>query len=142
MNKKNVHLVVVIVIIIILAFFIVNVEVIFGEITGAAVTEVKGCPESVQGNNESVLKIKYFHSPYCVWCWLEEPILKKLIKEKGNLFSIEKYDIRFCSEAKKYGFTKTPSFVFIFNNTEEFLYQGFADESYLTNLICEVSEGC
>lgn len=102
------------------------------------------CPYEVEGNNASDFVIKYVDSPYCFWCWLEEPILKKLVIEKGNSFRLERYDINKCTEiVKKYGFSGTPSFVFsLENETKEYTHFGFIDEDKFFKLICETTGDC
>ena len=48
------------------------------------------CPYKTEGNLTADLIIKYIDSPYCVWCWIEEPVLKKMIETKGDLFKDRK----------------------------------------------------
>jgi len=102
------------------------------------------CPYEVEGNLNATLVIKYVDSAYCIWCWLEEPILKKAVAEKGDLFMLEKYDIKYCSEiVNRYGFSGTPSFVFGLNEgSKEFTHWGFLSEEKLNEVICGLSEGC
>jgi len=102
------------------------------------------CPYKVEGNISSNLIVQYVDSPYCFWCWVEEPILKRMVAAKGNLFSLEKYDIRHCSDiVTKYGFSGTPSFVFALKNeNKEFTRVGFIPEEGLNEMICRLSKGC
>ncbi len=102
------------------------------------------CPYKVEGNLNATLVIKYIDSPYCFWCWIEEPILKKLVATKGNSFKLERYDIRYCTDiVRKYGFAGTPSFVFSFGDgIKEFIHSGFIDEQGLNRIICGVTEDC
>lgn len=104
----------------------------------------KECPYSVQGNPEADFVIKYIDSPYCTWCWFQEPILKKAVKEKGDSFKLEKYDIRYCSEiVNQYRFSGTPSFVFVTEeDKKEFSSTGFIPEKNFFGLICEVTGDC
>ncbi len=104
----------------------------------------KSCPDKIEGNSDAPLKIKYFESPYCVYCWLEEPKLKSLLKEKGTLFSLERYDLRFChNQTKKYGISGTPSFVFsLENGSKEYTHYGFLEKEQLEKVVCEVTEAC
>jgi len=107
-------------------------------------TDRMNCPYGIEGNLNTTLVIKYIDSPYCVWCWFEEPILKKVVEEKGDLFMLERYDIRYCSEiVNRYGFSGTPSFVFGLNDgSKEFTHWGFLSEEKLNEVICGLSEGC
>ena len=102
------------------------------------------CPYSIEGNQNAALTIKYVDSPYCLWCWLEEPVLKKAVETKGELFVLEKYDIRYCNDiVMKYEFSGTPSFVFsLRNSTKEFTHWGFLSEEKLDDVICGLSGGC
>ncbi len=102
------------------------------------------CPYGVEGNPNADLVIKYIDSPYCIWCWFEEPILKKAVAEKGDLFMLERYDIRYCNDiVRKYEFSGTPSFVFsLRGGSKEFTHWGFLPEEKLNDVICGLSEGC
>jgi thiol-disulfide isomerase/thioredoxin len=104
----------------------------------------KTCPYEVEGNLDADLVIKYIDSPYCVYCWLEEPILNRLVETKGDSFRLERYDIRYCNEiVEKYRFSGTPSFVFSMEDgTKEFLHYGFIGEKDLSNVICEITGDC
>jgi len=102
----------------------------------------KLCPYTVEGNKSASLKIKYFDSPYCFYCWLEKPILKRSLEAKGTLYNIEKYDIRYClAEKKRYNMPGTPGWVFI-SEKKEFPTYGFIEEERLNSIICELSGGC
>lgn len=107
-------------------------------------TNSADCPDKIEGNQNANLVIKYVESPYCIWCWFEEPILKKAIAEKGDLFMLERYDIRYCGEiVEKYGFSGTPSFVFSLKDSgKEFTHWGFLPEEKLNEVICGLSKGC
>ena len=102
------------------------------------------CPYGLEGNQSANLIVKYVDSPYCFWCWVEEPILKRAVATKGNLFMLERYDIRYCSDiVMKYGFSGTPSFVFALrNSSKEFAHMGFIPEETLNSVICDLSGGC
>lgn len=102
----------------------------------------KECPDRIQGNPNATLLIKYFESPFCPYCWMEEPILKDLLKRRGNLFTLERYDIRYChDETRKYRIAGTPSFVFsLKNETREYTHYGFIEKEKLENVICSVGE--
>jgi hypothetical protein len=102
----------------------------------------KLCPYTIKGNINATLNVKYFDSPYCFYCWMEQPILKRALEEKGHLFNIKKYDIRYClEEKKKYNMPGTPGWVFI-NKDQEFPTYGFIKEVNLNKIICELSGGC
>lgn len=102
------------------------------------------CPFVVFGNKESDLKIKYFETPYCFYCWLEKPILERLVQDKGDIFHLEKYDLRYCKEeANKYNIRGVPSFVFGINNqTKEYTTYGFIPEDKLNSIVCELTAAC
>ena len=102
------------------------------------------CPYSVEGNTSASLVIKYIDSPWCSWCWLEEPILRRLVERKGNILSLEKYDIRKCADAiRQYQFSGTPSFVFsVDNSSKEFPHTGYIDEPTFYKIICEITGDC
>lgn len=103
-----------------------------------------GCPYKVEGNVNASFTIKYIDSPYCFWCWLEEPILERLVAAKGNSFKLEKYDIRYCDDiVDKYRFSGTPSFVFGLEGEEkEYSHSGFIPEDDLNEIICKATGDC
>lgn len=98
------------------------------------------CPDTVEGNLNATLTVKYFYTPYCPYCWLEAPILDELVKEKGSWFKLERYDFRFCNEAELHRIPGVPSFVFITNETEK-LMPGFMSKERLLNAVCLLT-GC
>jgi len=101
------------------------------------------CPYKVEGNLSSQFVIKYIDSPYCVWCWIEEGVLKEVIAEKGSLFKLERYDIRYCPIARDYNISGTPSFVFsLEKENKEYVHTGFVSKSQFSKIICEVAEDC
>ena len=104
----------------------------------------KNCPYKTEGNLNADFVIKYVDSPYCIWCWLEEPVLKKMVETKGDLFKLEKYDIRYCTEiVSKYKISGTPSFVFsLENGTKEFPHMGFIGEVDFADIFCDVIGDC
>lgn len=101
----------------------------------------KECPEKAEGNADANLKIKYFGNKFCVYCWVEQPIIDKAVKEKGNSFSIEYYDNRHCGNFKSYGFLGIPGFVF--ENKEGMQrFQGYMGEEDFNKIICDMGGGC
>lgn len=100
----------------------------------------RDCPEAVQGNAQANLKILYFESPFCPYCWKEEPILRSLLERKGDLFSLERYDVRYCTEqTARYSIRGTPSFVFTLQNeSAEFPVYGFIDAQKFEAIIDEM----
>lgn len=104
----------------------------------------KECPDRIEGNVNATLLIKYFESPFCFYCWLEEPILTDLLSRRGNLFTLERYDVRYChNETARYKVSGTPSFVFsLKNETKEYVHYGFIDKRKLEGVICEADGGC
>ena len=100
------------------------------------------CPYEVHGNPNATFTIKYIDSPYCIWCWFEEPILQGLLDEKGDSFKLEKYDIRYCNEVvQKHRFSGTPSFVFS-QDGKEYAHTGYLEEEALVSVICSATGDC
>ena len=97
------------------------------------------CPDAIQGNVNANFKIKYFYSPFCHYCWKQEPILRDALKTHGNSFSLERYDIRYCkNEVARYKVSGTPSFVFILKNeSKEFPSYGFIPKDKFEAIIKE-----
>jgi thiol-disulfide isomerase/thioredoxin len=95
----------------------------------------KLCPYLAQGNMSASLGIKYFETPYCVWCWIEKPALDRLAENKGSLLRLERYDMRYCrNEADKYGIVGVPSFVFI-TAEKTGAYYGYIPEKRLNEVV-------
>ncbi len=137
MSKKKERLYVIASLIVIIAILYMSFD--FGNSS-----DRKTCPYKVLGNPEADFVIKYIDSPYCVWCWLQEPILKKAVREKGDSLRLEKYDIRYCTEiVKKYQFSGTPSFVFSLTSEEkEYSHMGFIAEEDFNKIICGATGDC
>ena len=143
-----------IILIIVLAIITINA----GAILNNDGYDKKQCPFVVLGNKEAALKIKYFETPYCFYCWLEKPILERLVQNKGSIFHLEKYDLRYCKEeANKYNIRGVPSFVFGTNNNNvtndnkdntdniqinEYTTYGFIPEDKLNAVVCELTAAC
>jgi len=105
--------------------------------------EVNGCPNAVAGNKESVFKIKYFYSDFCGWCKRQDPILNQLLKEKGNLFSLEFFNIDDCErEFMRYEAIRVPTLVFKVNGFDEIIHPSFIYKKDLKKLICKANGGC
>ena len=101
----------------------------------------KECPDKVEGSNTS-LTIKYFYSPFCIYCWIEKPILKDIVKEKGSLFTLEHYDTRYCKDAVyQYQIIGIPSFIFAAKEKEYGLV-GYLPKEKLNEVICTLTGGC
>ncbi len=100
------------------------------------------CPDTIQGNVNANFKIKYFYSPFCLYCWKQEPILRDMLKTYGSSFSLERYDIRYCKEeVVKYKVSGTPSFVFVLRNeSKEFPSYGFIPKDKFETVIKELSD--
>jgi len=97
------------------------------------------CPEIIQGNKNANLKIKYFYSPFCPSCWRSEPLLNELVKNQGDLFSIEKYDIRYCTEVtEEYKIYQVPSYVFILQN--ESVNYGFISKDKFEEILFDLTK--
>lgn len=134
MNKDSIYAIVTWVIVIALLFT-------FSFFRNADISNVR-CPEKILGNESAKFSIKYFESPFCVYCWFEEPIIKSLVKEKGDLFSIAYYDIRYCNdEVDKYQITGTPTFVYSMGG-KEYVEYGYTVKEKVLMIICEGSGGC
>lgn len=103
----------------------------------------KDCPETVAGNEESIFKIKYFYSDFCGYCKKQEPILIELLKEKGDLFYIEFFNIDYCGkEFIDYGAIRVPTFVFKSGDFDEIIHPSFVYKKDLKNLICKANGVC
>lgn len=101
------------------------------------------CPDSIQGNQNANLKIKYFYSPFCPSCWRSEPILNEVVNNQGNLFSIEKYDIRYCTKVtEEYKIYQVPSYVFIpQNESKESVNYGFIPKDKFEEILFDLVGG-
>ena len=101
------------------------------------------CPDIIQGNQNANLKIKYFYTPFCPSCWRSEPFLNELVKKQGDLFSIEKYDIRYCTDiTKEYKIYQMPSYVFILQNeSEESVNYGFITKDKFEEILFDLTRG-
>ena len=152
-NQDKKFVLAAIILIIVLAIITINA----GTILNNDGYDKKQCPFVVLGNKDANLKIKYFETPYCFYCWVEKPILEKLVKNKGNVFNIEKYDFRYCTEeASKYNIHGVPSFVFGIknkindsndsnnqeSNLKEYTTYGFIPEDKLNAIVCELTNSC
>ncbi|MBS3145483.1 thioredoxin family protein [Candidatus Woesearchaeota archaeon] len=102
------------------------------------------CPSTILGNQDANFQIKYFYSSNCLHCMGEEIAINSLIREKGNIFSVEKYNIEFCSdEASKFGVVSTPSFVFFDKKTNEyFTRNSYLPRDALENTVCKSTGSC
>lgn len=110
----------------------------------AASSKNDGCPYEILGNPNASLTVKYFGSPFCVYCWIEEPILKDLVAEYPDNFAVEKYDVRYCTnETARYGIVGTPGHVFQYENrTKEHVQIGLIQERQWRALLCEMAGAC
>ena len=101
------------------------------------------CPDIIQGNQNANLKIKYFYTPFCPSCWRSEPFLNELVKNQGDLFSIEKYDIRYCTDiTNEYKIYQMPSYVFILQNeSKESVNYGFITKDKFEEILFDLTRG-
>ena len=140
---KKLHIIIGVLIfvgIVILSFPLINALIPFKMIKDTQ--GLNGCPDTVEGDYDADFTIKYFYSPNCLYCLGEEKIFEELIKEKGYLFRLEKYDMNYCSsEAIKYGASKVPSFVFV-KDGSYFTRDTFLPKNALERTICVSSGGC
>ena len=102
------------------------------------------CPDETGGNPDALLTFKYFYSPVCPWCLIEDQNLDELLKTRGKLFYFEKYSREKCSDlVKKYKFSIVPSFVFSTkNSSQEFTHEGYISKENFEKIICRVSNLC
>ncbi len=96
----------------------------------------KECPETIHGNQDAELTIKYFFNPFCSSCWSQETTVQKALKKYGGGIRLERYDYRYCSAfANSFGFMHIPSFSFeMGNKTENF---GSLSDNELSTIICD-----
>ena len=106
---------------------------------------VKACPDSTSGPDPAGAKltIRYFGNPFCVYCWMEDPIMHRLAERHHDVLRYEHYDNRYCSEvASAYGISAVPGFVFNLTNGQTISHVGYLKESYLSQVVCEATGSC
>lgn len=108
------------------------------------VSQNEGCPDTFLGNENASFQIKYFYSENCIYCLGEEKIINDLIKEKGNLFSLEKYNVNLCGDiANDFGVLKTPAFVFLDKEENSyFTKNSYLPKDVLERTICKSTGAC
>ena len=102
------------------------------------------CPGEQAGNPSANLTIKYFYSPVCFWCILEDQHFDELLKKEGQAFKLKKYNREDCDAVmQKYKLSLTPSFVFSTkNDSQEYTVDGYISKENLTKVICDVTGYC
>ncbi len=102
------------------------------------------CPSEQAGNPDANLTIKYFYSPVCFWCVLEDQNLAALLQKEGQAFKLEKYNRENCdSLMQKYNLSLTPGFVFSTKgDKKEYTVDGYISKENLTKVICDVTGYC
>lgn len=102
------------------------------------------CPNEQSGNPKAELTIKYFYSPVCFWCILEDQHLDELLQKEGQAFKLEKYNREDCDTVmQKYKLSLTPSFVFSTkNDSQEYTVDGYISKENLAKVICDVTGYC
>lgn len=102
------------------------------------------CPGEQAGNPNANLTIKYFYSPVCFWCILEDQHFDELLQKEGQAFKLEKYNREDCDTVmQKYKLSLTPSFVFSTkNDSQEYTVDGYISKENLTKVICDVTGYC
>lgn len=102
------------------------------------------CPDEQAGNLEAELTIKYFYSPACFWCILEDKHLDELLQKEGQAFKLEKYNRENCDDVmQKYKLSLTPGFVFSTkNDSKEYTVDGYISKENLIKIICDVTGYC
>jgi len=123
--------------------FIPNISETSPEFSEIKTLEESACPSAVAGNNKSFFNIKYFYSDFCPWCKRQESILDELLKEKGNLFSLEFFNIDDCeTDFIDAGATRVPTFVFEIAGFEAITHSSFVYKTDLENLLCKAYGDC
>jgi len=102
------------------------------------------CPGEQAGNPDANLTIKYFYSPVCFWCILEDQHFDELLKIEGQAFKLEKYNRENCDDLmQKYKLSLTPSFVFSTrNDPKNYTVDGYISKENLAKVICDVTGYC
>lgn len=78
----------------------------------------KDCPETIQGNPQAEITVRYFFNPFCPSCWKQEAIVQDALQEKS--IRLERYDNRYCKQKwKEFGLQTVPGFQFKFRNETE-----------------------
>ena len=97
------------------------------------------CPETIQGNPDAELIVKYFFNPFCPSCWKQEAIVQETLDEYGGNIRLERYDRRYCMrKGQNLGLRMVPGFVFQFGKETE-IYDSLSDEE-ISEIICEKIE--
>lgn len=102
------------------------------------------CPNEQSGNPEAGLTIKYFYSPVCFWCILEDQHLDELLQKEGQAFKLVKYNQENCYDImQKYKLSLTPGFVFSSKtDSKEYTVDGYISKENLAKIICDVTGYC
>src|SRR3990167_10333985 len=102
------------------------------------------CPDERSGNPDATLTIKYFYSPVCFWCILEDQHFDELLQKEGQAFKLEKYSREKCADImQKHKLSLTPSFVFSsINDSQEYTVDGYISKENLVKVICDVTGSC
>lgn len=102
------------------------------------------CPSEQAGNPDANLTIKYFYSPVCFWCILEDQHFDELLQKEGQAFKLEKYNRENCDDLmQKYKLSLTPSFVFSTkNDPKDYTVDGYISKENLAKVICDVTDYC
>lgn len=141
---KKLHIVIGVLIFVIVVF--VSIPLIKAVVPFRLVEDtggLNGCPDTIEGNYDADFTIKYFYSSSnCLYCLGEEKILEDLVREKGHLFRLEKFDVTYCAdEANKYGAHRAPGFVFI-SGEEYFTRPTYLPKDALERTICRSTGAC
>src|SRR3989338_627677 len=102
------------------------------------------CPGEQAGNPAANLTIKYFYSPVCFWCILEDQHFAELLQKEGQAFLLEKFNRDICDkEMRKYKLSLAPSFVFSTKyDSQEYTVDGYISKENLAKVICDVTGYC
>ncbi|MEK7495184.1 MAG: hypothetical protein AAB788_03115 [Patescibacteria group bacterium] len=102
------------------------------------------CPSEQAGNPNANLTIKYFYSPVCFWCILEDQHIDELLQKEGQAFKLEKYNREDCDDVmQKYKLSLTPGFAFSTKkDSKEYTVDGYISKENLAKIICDVTGYC
>ncbi len=103
--------------------------VIIGVNFAAALVTNGKCPKETYGTGEK--QVKYFSSPLCVACWIQKPIIEKVMTEKGNEATLKEYDVDMCrEEAAPHYIRGVPAFM-----VKDKIVYGLQEEETLKEII-------
>ena len=83
----------------------------------------------------------------CVYCWLEAPIIEKMVAKYGNDFNIQYFDVYDCREKlSSYAIRGTPTFILQVKGSsegqKEFLHYGYLSQDAFDQTLCSLTGKC